>query len=102
MIPGDLPELYVRQIAQSFRRKSQHIGRNITADPPLTEWRDVSANSANPTTDLQDNVMRTNTDRFLQRTEGSSSTGQQLRLLRRSGDVYLCAVMSIRQRRTHR
>jgi hypothetical protein len=87
MIPGDLPELYVRQIAQSFRRKSQHISRNITADPPLTEWRDVFANSPNAAPNLQDDVMRTNTDRLLQGSEGRCSTRQQLCFFRRSGDA---------------
>ena len=102
MIPGDLPELDVRQIAQSFRRKSQHIGRNITPDPLLAEWRNVPSNPANSATNLQNDITRVNADRFLQGTEGRGSTGQQLRLLRRPGDMELCAVMSIRQRRPHR
>ena len=87
MIPGDLLELHVRQVAQSFRRKSQHICRNITADPPLTERRDVFANSANPATNLQDDITRMNANRLLQGTEGRCSTRQQLCLFRRSSDV---------------
>jgi hypothetical protein len=102
MIPGDLPELHVRQIVQSLRRKSQHIGRNITTDPLLTEWRDVFSNSANSATNLQDDVTRTNPDRFLKNAKGYCTTGKQLCLFRGSGDVYLCAIVSVRQRRPYR
>jgi len=74
MISGDLSELHVRQITQSFRRKSQHVGRNITTDPPLTEWRDVFPNSSNSAPNLQDDVRWTNADCFLQGSEGRHST----------------------------
>jgi hypothetical protein len=62
----------------------------------------VFADSANPATNLQDDITRMNANRLQQGTEGRCSTRQQLCLFRRSSDVQLCAVVRIRQRRPHR
>ena len=66
------------------------------------ERRDVSANSTNAAADFEDNVIGTNANCLLQNSERFCSAGQQLILLRCSGDVHLGAVVSVGERRPHR